>query len=238
MTSALTMSQPSLAQTGGAGQSAWYMYLGDHPITDHWGVHLETQIRREPWVEAPEQSLTRVGVNYKPFHGWTFRPGYTYVRGYSPESTDASKIRHTIFEDIEWSKKPTHVKLGQRLRFEQSFSGDRDQADDVLDWDFRERGRYRLMAEIPAFTPTKGPLPDYYSLYDEVALRFGAHNEGRTFDQNRAYGALGWNLNESFQLELGYLRQSLPVANGVIGTQNNAFQLSINSKLPFRRGLK
>ena len=43
----------------------WLMYFGDHPVSDHWGIHLEGQFRRTNGGLAPQQLLLRPGVNYQ-----------------------------------------------------------------------------------------------------------------------------------------------------------------------------
>jgi Protein of unknown function (DUF2490) len=70
-----------------------------------------------------------------------------------------------------------------------------------------------------------------------VFVNFGPHGSSHALNQNRTYGALGWDLDPNFQLEVGYLFQYNPVPNGVVGVGNHALQVTLNSTAPFRRGL-
>jgi hypothetical protein len=44
--------------------NAWYMYFGNHKITDRWSIHTEYQWRRHDLGQTWQQSLARVGVDY------------------------------------------------------------------------------------------------------------------------------------------------------------------------------
>src|SRR5438309_11488072 len=72
-TSALC-AQTSTSTTG------WYQYFGDHPITDHWGIHAEIQWRRDSVITDWEQLLLRTGANYQVNKHLTLTLGYTYLR--------------------------------------------------------------------------------------------------------------------------------------------------------------
>lgn len=231
----------------GAETSGWYMYFGDHRFTENWGLHLEGQWRRAGIISRWEQLLIRPGINHDFRHGFTTLLAYTYLRDYPFENGGAPDLtrqpEHRILEELQY-KHPIGpgglkgVKLSHRFRLEQRFEGTAKAGHGVTAWEFAERARYRLTAGIPFRWNTRGALPDYTSVYDEVFVDFGPHAGSHALDQNRTYGALGWNLGPNFQLELGYLHQYLPVSNGVVGEHNNALQITINSTAPFRRGLR
>lgn len=235
----------------GARRSAWYMYFGDHPLTENWSVHLEGQFRREDLGQRWEQLLLRPGVSRSFGHGISSLVAYTYLRDYPYEggSLDSTttgpqpehrlleefKVKHTL---ISGPSKATSTTLTHRLRAEQRFEGTATLGVGVTDWQYAERARYRLTANIPFRWASDDPRPDYTSVYNEVFVNFGPHGGSHALNQDRTYGALGWNLGPSFQLEVGYLFQYMPTPNGVVGTQNHALQVTLNSIAPFRHILK
>lgn len=236
--------------SGGAERSAWYMYFGDHPFTPNWSVHLEGQYRREDLGQRWEQLLVRPGVSRRLGHGVTAMLAYTYLRDYPFErgsvgdpTTTGPQPEHRILEEIQVKhdligRGKKAVTLSHRFRAEQRFEGTSTEGVGTTAWEFAERARYRLTADIPFHWTTAKARPDYASVYNEVFVNFGPHGQDQALDQNRTYGALGWNLSDSFQLEVGYLHQYLPVSNGIVGVHNHALQITIHATAPFRRGLK
>lgn len=253
----ILLPMPSFAQEakpqGGAERSAWYMYFGDHPLTPSWGIHLEAQYRREDLGQRWEQLLVRPGVTYSFGHGLSTLVAYTYLRDYPFESgsldatdptTTGPQPEHRILEELKYkhtlirarSEEKT-VTLSHRIRAEQRFEGTSTEGPADTRWDFAERARYRLTADIPFRWSTAGARPDYASVYNEIFVSFGPHGGTRALDQDRTYGALGWDLTKNLQVEVGYLFQYMPTPNGVVGEQNHVLQLTINSTAPFRRGI-
>jgi hypothetical protein len=236
--------------TGGATRSAWYMYFGDHPISPLWSVHLEGQFRREDLGQRWEQLLIRPGVGYSLGHGVSSLVAYTYFRNYPFEggtlggpTTTGPQPEHRIFEELKVKHRfigsgAKAVTLSHRFRAEQRFRGTSTVGVGTTDWNFAQRARYRLTADIPLRWNTGGARPDYVSLYDELFVNFGSHGGSHALNQNRTYGSLGWNLNPDFKVELGYLFQYTPQPNGVVGVGNHALQVSIYSTAPFRRGAR
>jgi len=237
------------APAGGAERSAWYMYFGDHPVSPAWAFHLEGQYRREDLGQRWEQLLVRPGIDYDLSHGLSAMVAYTYLRSYPYErgslgntTTTGPQPEHRILEEFKVQHKlfgegEKAIKLSHRFRAEQRFEGTSTEHFGVTDWEFAERARYRLTADIPLRLSTGGLRPDYVSVYDEVFVNFGPHGGSHALNQNRTYGALGWNIGKNFQMEAGYLHQYMPRANGIVGEHNHSLQITINSTAPFRRNV-
>ena len=234
---------------GGADRSTWFMYFGDHPFSNHWGAHLEGQFRRQGVGQRWEQLLLRPGIDYKLGRGFTTLVAYTYLRGYPFEggslgdpSATGPQPEHRALEELKFKHRlvgsgQKAVELSHRFRAEQRWTGTSTIAAGTTDWEFAERARYRLTADIPFRWRTAGALPDYTSVYNEVFVNFGPHGTMNALDQNRTYGALGWDLDEHWQLEVGYMHQYQPTPSGIIAVSNDALQITINSTAPFRREL-
>ncbi|MGI4830835.1 MAG: DUF2490 domain-containing protein [Janthinobacterium lividum] len=233
--------------SGGATKSAWYMYFGNHPVTNNWSIHLEGQYRREGVGQRWEQLLVRPGVERKLGHGMTALVAYTYLRDYPFEggslgetTTTGPQPEHRILEEFKW-KHPLigsgkqAITLTHRFRAEQRFEGTSTTDVGTTQWDFAERARYRLTANIPFRWNTGGIRPDYASVYDEVFVNFGPHGTDNALNQNRVYSAMGWNLSQHSQLEIGYMEQYSPVPNGIVNVHNHALQVTIYSTAPLKK---
>lgn len=79
------------------------------------------------------------------------------------------------------------------MRLQETFAGNRPYGQKELTWRFLQRVHYRMEIKIPAASD-HGALPHYYTVHDEVIAGFGPNNGHQSLKQNRAYGALGWNL--------------------------------------------
>ena len=252
---ALIFIPPALAAqepkpTGGAEKSTWYLYFGDHPISPSWAVHLEGQYRRQGIGQRWEQLLLRPGVKYTFGHGLSGMVAYTYFRNYPFEggslgdpTTTGPQPEHRLLEEFQVKHKlggggEKAIELAHRFRAEQRWQGTSTIGIGTTDWEFGERARYRLTDDIPFRWSTEGARPDYVSVYNEIFVNFGPHGGDNALDQNRTYGAVGWNLDKNFQIELGYLHNYMPTPSGVVGEHNHALQITINSTAPFRRGIR
>ena len=122
-----------------------------------------------------------------------------------------------------------------RFRVEQRFLGTATEGVGVTKWNFAERARYRLTAKIPFKTASSPIVPNYISVFNEVYTGFGPHSGESPFYANVDYGAFGWNLGSKFALELGYQHRYAPIANGVIGQNDNELQVMLLSTAPIRR---
>src|SRR5258708_3282912 len=81
---------------------AWFMYFGDHPVKGHWGIHLESQLRRADAGLTSQQFLIRPGVNYQLSKNILFTAGYAYARTsrYGDVPAKAAFPEHRLFEQM------------------------------------------------------------------------------------------------------------------------------------------
>ena len=80
---------------------------------------------------------------------------------------------------------------------------------------YKNRARYMFSVRIPIKNDPEFPL--FISLYDEIFLNIS----DQPFDQNRLFGALGIQVNDNMNIQVGYLRHRL-------GTQNlNRLQFAV-----------
>jgi Protein of unknown function (DUF2490) len=223
---------PALAQTA-HNVNGWYMYFGDHPVSERFGIHLEGQWRRSDVITAWQQLLLRPAINYKVNDRLSFSAGYAYVRSYPYGGIPGGAAReHRMHQQASVRHALRFVTLEHRFRLEQRFEAAIG-SPNGSGWDYSNRARYRLQGRVPLGPNKLENARFYLALYDEVFANWGAH-ANQTLDQNRAYGALGINTGGESRLEIGYLHQYLPRSSGAT-RHNHTLQLSLSSDLPFRR---
>jgi len=219
-----------------SSNSIWLAYIGEHPVSQYWNLHLEGQIFWNGAAETRELVFARPGLRRELTHGLSALIAYGYFAK-EPAITGAPQTlgEHRLSEDIQWKLGVRRVTLVQRVRAEQRFEGQETHSDHGTAWQYAERVRYRITANVPLPVNTSGPQPDYVSTYNEVFVNFGPHRGSQAFDQNLVAGAVGWNVTRTLQFEAGYLLQYNPSAVGVVGTRNHVAQLNLTSTAPFSR---
>lgn len=173
----------------------WLIYLGNRQLNTKWNIHNEVQYRNYNAIGDLEQLLLRTGLGYNlTENNNNILLGYGYIlsENYVGDTDDKVKVNeHRIYQQFITKQNVGRVKLNHRYRFEQRFIED----------DFRIRFRYFLGLNIPV---SKNENNRYYvSAYNEIFL----NTELSNFDRNRLYGGLGYNLNESIRMEVGYMNQ-------------------------------
>lgn len=206
----------------------WYNYFGTFKLADKWGLHTEYQWRREQVITNWQQSLARVGINYRPNSGILFRVGYAWIETFPYGEFPLNGLgrdftEHRIFQMAQLSHKQADVQLSHRFMLEQRFVGRYSSADVTKEDEFPllHRMRYMFRADIPLSqsNPAKSP---YLAVYDEVMIGFGSNVSANVFDQNRIGILIGKPLTKTLRLEGGYLNQTVQFGRLING--QNVFQ--------------
>jgi hypothetical protein len=93
-------------------------------------------------------------------------------------------------------------------------------------FDFAQRLRYFVRAIYPLKKSTAFTKGSFISLQNELFLNIGNTDavNGKFFDQNRAYGSIGYRFSPVFDLEIGYMNQYISGRSSNIS--NNILQLA------------
>ncbi|GAB3712334.1 DUF2490 domain-containing protein [Spirosoma flavus] len=224
----------------------WYVYNGDHKLTQKWELHTEYQWRRINFIQSWQQSLARVGLTYNVSDKVKLAGGYTnlitYPFGNYPRADQGVPYpEHRIYEDVQFSEQYGRVKLSHRFRLEQRFLGELSEENprNVASWDFANRARYQISGEIPL----KGAQTDdgklYLNFFDELFIGFGPNVAQNIFDQNRISAGIGYQIRSDFQIELNFLNQIYQqpdLTNGkAVFEYNTGFRLNVNYNLDFAK---
>ena len=127
-----------------------------------------------------------------------FTGGYGYI---STHPFDKSLKQTTAKEHRIWQQMVMRNKLGRlyfnhRYRYEQRW----------VNTAFLQRARYRIMLQLPLNTKRieRGSL--FLTAYDEIFVNI---NRVKGFDRNRLYAAMGYQINKSASVQLGFLQQTV-----------------------------
>ena len=204
---------------------SWLMYFGTHHLNDKYSIHYETQIRNYEPINNFFQLLPRVGLNYKIDDNSMVTSGYAFI----PTQTDFDEgwgnnmvTENRIWEQFILRNSIGNIKIRHRYRLEQRWIKSQfqlNQINPVQNTTYKNRARYMLSLKIPLSKNKDFPL--FLSIYDEIFLNIS----NSPFNQNRLYGAIGYQMNDNTNIQLGYLKHHNTVSTGI---QNlNRLQLAV-----------
>lgn len=226
----------------------WYIYNGDHKLSERWQLHTEYQWRRVDLIRTWQQSLARLGLIYTLSDRVQLSSGYTnfvtYPYGRYPASDQGVPIpENRIYQDIELTDTIGRLQLAHRVRLEQRWLAQLSAVNPrkVASWEYQNRIRYQLSLTYPLLGLTVDAGEFYLNAFEELFISFGRNVGENIYNQNRLSGGLGYQLNDHFQLELNYFNRILQHADLEPRTQrrifdyDNGFRLNVNYSLDFTK---
>ncbi|RZK20854.1 MAG: DUF2490 domain-containing protein, partial [Hymenobacter sp.] len=133
-----------------------------------------------------------------------------------------------LWEQIVLTQYAHRLKIEHRYRLEQRWFTFRDDHTE-----FRQRFRYRFNAFLPLNHKKIEPGTVFLAAYDEIFL----NPKGPVFERNRVYGGVGYQLNQHFILQAGYVNQAnynYTATQGQFILQNTAAKNNVVVNLTFK----
>lgn len=210
----LTISLNACSQQEKLG--GWLSYLGNQTFKTKWNIHNEFQYRKPNLSETNNMFFIRTGVGLNlSENNNNLLLGYGYFQTTTEINESESNVirEHRIFQQYILKNDFNKFHLQHRIRLEERFFSN----------DFKLRFRYFLGVTIPLNKTELSQNTIYISLYDELFL----NTSNNAFDQNRAYGGLGYFIGENLKGELGLLNLHTTNQNQYI------IQFSLFNNIPF-----
>jgi len=190
-----------VAQLNTSDIGSWGMLFNQTRIHKKWSFHSEVQFRSYEINPNTEQLLLRGGVNFHYNPSLVFTAGYGWITNYVNDEKvfkDQVVDENRIWEQIILKNNTGRVYFEHRYRFEQRWIS-------TTNTNYRNRLRYLLRLTIPLNNKEVKPKTLFVGLYNEVFINLS----NSPFDRNRLYGALGYQVNSSTNIQLGYLLQTV-----------------------------
>lgn len=222
-------------------ENTWFMYVGNHRISNRIALHTEYQLRRADLFQDWQQSLLRLGVDYYMKSGEQFTAGYAWIKSYPYGEQPIAHINneHRIWQQFLTKSKFCRIELQHRYRLEQRFIENWNTSVDgehsLMGYLYRQRVRYRFQIAIPL---SKSELSDntlFCVINDEVFIGFGKGIGKNVLDQNRFFTALGWRFNAACNFQIGYLNQYIIKKDAVHVERNHTLQVIVAYNLDLRK---
>lgn len=222
-TGGMTVLAQTVQQTTG-----WFMFLNSTKLNDKWATHLDVQLRSSDNFDHMRNVMFRPGLTYHIDKKQEVTLGYLLNETYTFQDAapDYHLTEHRIWEQYIFKHKFKSVSGSHRFRVEQRFL-EQHNAEDM----FAQRFRYFFRFIVPlAKGKTNFESGTFVAIQNEVFLNVQNKRKlnGHVFDQNRAYLAGGYRFSRKFDVEAGYLNQS--VKGAASNTNNNVIQLAVYTR--------
>lgn len=202
------------AQTSPTGN--WLIYFGNQSFKKDWIWTNEIQHRNYNAFGDLEQLLIRTGIGKNLTSGnnnLLLGVGHIQSEPYTNGTNIKTKqIEWRTYQQFLTKQNIGRLYLQHRYRLEERFIPD----------NFKVRFRYFLGLNLPISKKEMGTKTWYASMYNEIFM----HTTSTLFDRNRVYGAIGYQVGPSINLELGLMQQ---IQQNKSRTQ---FQLVVFNNLP------
>lgn len=217
--------------------SGWFANFSTVRIPDtKFSIHFDGQLRSNDKWETLQTYIVRPGINFHARKNVILTAGYALV-GNKTLGTFISE--HRIWEQLIVTHNiAKFMPLQHRLRVEQRFipvTRSLDGEVSKVASNMSHRVRYFVRGLLP-FSGQAGFTKGMFgAVQNEVFLNFAKNQyaNSHTFDQNRAYGAIGYRFNSKFDAEVGYLHHYTLRFNGQNTSRvtNNVIQLATYVRL-------
>ena len=191
----------------------WVQTFNTISLNKKWSLHIEYQWRRDEGLKNWQQSLVRIGANYKLNDNITAHLGYgwieTFPYGDYPIASAGTFPEHRIYEQFSFRQPVNKWTFTHRFRIEQRWLGRVKSGTDreIEDWVFLHRFRYQFRMQYPLWVKNDKQL--YTAAADEIFIGAGKNLGVNIFDQNRILFLLGYRFNKNISIEAGYFNQTL-----------------------------
>lgn len=216
--------------------TGWFASFNTLKLSNKTSLHLDAQMRSTNELKHIQTILLRPGINYH------FNPSMIATAGYgfidnrrTMEEVTGYASEHRIWEQFIVSHKIQNtISTAHRFRLEQRFlpiTTIENNKLKVIDRTTSHRFRYFIRNIVPLQNKTAFSQGFFFALQDEVFLNIAKQEavNGKTFDQNRLYLAVGFRLAGKMDLEAGYMNQYTSTRTGFVN--NHIGQAALYKRL-------
>ncbi len=193
---------------------SWWNIKSHIPLSEKISISPLYSWRRSDFVKNWQQSLLRIGFDYKITENLTLTPGYDWVITFPYGKQPISKMttEYRIFEQIMIKQVIGKINLKHRYRFEQRMFENKIS---------KHRFRYLLVLSMPIYRKLS------ITLFDELFVNYGTNMNNHFFDQNWMYIGFNYPVNGKLTLSIGCMEQYILKPNNLDTERNPSVQIGI-----------
>lgn len=216
-------------------EQTWLGYFNQTRFSNRWGMWLDVHYRMtDNFVDRPFQFMVRPAVTYFIKDNVRLNVGYALVEHFPGRGLNTIRTEHRAWQQVWWNQKYKGFTTLQWLRLEQRFN--EKVVNDVKTSGYNKtfRARYNFSFFIPLKGKELAPGTPFVALIDEVFLNFGKNVVYNTFDQNRLFAGVGYQLTSHLNAQVGYMNVYQQEASGNNYFSTHAIRLFVFHSLDLR----
>ncbi|RYY55942.1 MAG: DUF2490 domain-containing protein [Chitinophagaceae bacterium] len=193
---------------------SWNVINSRVTLAPHWELFNELQLRSQSMYQDHFYYEVKGGVSYFLSKNFSVLAGVGRYITYSDPGSFTKPItgnEFRLWQQLTMNNYLTRVKFEHRYRVEQRW----------FKTGYRNRFRYRLNAAVPIAKKKMEPNTFYVAAFNEIFLT----NKAPYFERNRFFAGFGYQINNYFSIQPGYVHQ-FDYRNS-LGTGKNFFQLTL-----------
>lgn len=193
--------------------SGWGASFNTIKLDKKFSVHADMQWRSTDEWKQMQTLLLRPGLNFHANKNLVITAGYAYISNRNRAGSLSAYIpEHRIWQQVIYNHKIKTISAAHRFRLEQRLlaqtaivSNELQKTGTVTS----HRFRYFTRNTLPFQNAASFDRGWFGALQNEVFVNIANNDRvnGKFFDQNRLYLAIGYRLSRSFDLEAGYMNQ-------------------------------
>ena len=228
----LSLASPAKTQVQFSG---WLASFNTFKLNNRFSLHLDGQLRSTDELRQVQTILLRPGLNFHVGKNLVLTAGYAFISNRRAVGSVSGLLpEHRIWQQGLFNHKARNISIAHRIRFEERFISKAKVANNELETDGHTQAfriRYFIRNIFPLTAKPSFSKGFFLALQNEVFLNTGDKTavNGKTFDQNRLYGAVGYRLLNKIDLEAGYMNQYTNTRSSF--TNNHIAQIAVYKRL-------
>lgn len=198
--------QPPPSKTIRNTNGVWLGFYSKYHFNERWAYYGEYHIRLRDGIENMGQVYLRFGATYKVKKYFDLTAGFVnpFYWAPNPEDPNIDKVvrQFRFWQQGVLATPFDHIMVFHQLRTEQRWA--RAYTKGSL-FELTHRFRYKLTVYVPINKPAFEKHTLFLSFNEEIFMQSGKSIIYNTFEDNRIFAGLGYNLNEVWQLQAGYM---------------------------------
>lgn len=203
-------------------------------VSPKWSIMSDVQERSFMKPIKQNQLSLRIQVQHNLGHDWTAAGGASYVLTRPGDPTSLSTLvipEIRINQDLNYKQKFGGFSFGHRYRMEERFIR-RTMNDTLIEGHrFIERLSYTLSFEFNLLKSKDNFRSLAFKASNGIFINAGKHIVYNTFDQNRFYTGLNYQLYKNIAIEMGYINIFQQRSSGNQFYNRNIVSFSVNHKM-------
>lgn len=216
-------------------EQAWVAYFNQTRITTNLGAWLDVQYRQTgEFLDRPFQFLFRPALTWFAKDNLRVNLGYAFINNFPPEGQQTSQPEHRAWQQVWFNHPSPRFTMLQWLRLEQRFIRNKENDALVEGYTRRHRLRYNVGLIIPLKGEKVVPGVPFVSVSNELFMNLGKNVVYNTFDQNRLFIGMGYQIADHVNVQAGYLNVYQQQASGNQYVVSHAIRVAVFHNLDLR----